>query len=366
MRITRGTRMAALAAVGILALAACSESGDSTGAATDGAEPTIDCATGTLSGEGSSFQKNAIEQWRKLYQEQCPGATVNYTASGSGAGVSQFLAGQVDWGGSDSALKDDEPARAIERCDDNPAWNLPMVGGAVAIAFNADGVDSIVLDPETAASIFLGQIKTWDDPAIAALNEGVELPDNRITVFYRADESGTTDNFTRFLNTAAPEVWTAEPGKAWPKGATGEGKPQNAGILDAVLSTPYSISYLDYSDLLAGGLKAAAIDTGNGPVELTPETASAGLASAQIVGEGNDLILELDYGTTEAGAYPAVAVAYEIVCSAGLSESQAALVKSFFTYTASPEGQAVLPTIGYVQLPESIETKVEEAVAALS
>ncbi len=359
--------MAALAAVGVLAFAACSESSDSTtDGATDGAAPTVDCVSGTLSGEGSSFQKNAIFEWAKLYQEACPDATINYNPTGSGAGVAQFIAGQVDWGGSDSALKDEEVQPAADRCEGNEAWNLPMVGGAVALAFNAEGVDSLVLDAPTAAAIFLGDITTWNDPKIAALNEGATLPDEPITVFFRADESGTTDNFTKWLNTAAPDVWTAEPGKAWPEGATGEGKPQNSGILDAVVSTPYSMSYLDYSDLLAGNLKAAAIDTGNGPVELTPESASAGLASAEIVGTGNDLKLQLDYGTSEAGAYPAVAVAYQIVCSTGLEQSQADLLKSFLTYTASAEGQDVLPTIGYVTLPESIDTKVQEAVAALS
>jgi len=355
-------KVATVAFAGALVLSACSESGDG-GGSEDAASPAaIDCQTGTLSGEGSSFQKNAITEWIKLYQQQCPGATINYNATGSGAGVKQFLAGQVDWAGSDSALKPEEAQTATGRCNGNDAWNLPMVSGAIGVAFNVEGVDGLVLTPDVVAKIFLGQITTWDDPAITALNEGVTLPGEKITVFYRADESGTTDNFTKYLNAAAPTVWTAPPGKAWPAGAAGEGKPQNAGILDAVKNNANSISYLDYSDVLAGGVTAADIDNGGGPVELTPENASTAIAQATNTGEGNNIILKFDYTTPE--GYPIVAVAYEIACSAGGPAAQP-LLKSFLTYTASPEGQSELSRIGYVPLPESVESDVAAAVAAL-
>jgi phosphate transport system substrate-binding protein len=357
-------KVAALAFTSAIALAACGESGDT--ASGDDTEPTINCASGTLSGEGSSFQKNAITEWIKLYQQQCTDATVNYNATGSGAGIKQFLAGQVDWAGSDSALKEAEAQSAVERCGGNDAWNLPMVTGAITVSFNIDGVETLVLTPDVAAKIFIGQITTWNDPAIAALNEGAALPDAPITVFYRSDESGTTDNFTKWLNASAPTVWTADPGKAWPAGAAGEGKPQNAGLLEAVSATTNSITYLDYSDALAGGVTFAQLDLGSGPVELTPESAGRAMELAEIVGEGNDLKLELDYATTEADVYPVVAVAYEIVCSAGLPQTQAELLKSFLTFTSSPEGQAELERIGYIPLPESVESKVAAAVEALA
>jgi phosphate transport system substrate-binding protein len=353
-------KFATMAFAGALALSACSETGgDSTA---DESAPTIDCQSGTLSGEGSSFQKNAITEWIKLYQQQCTDATINYNPTGSGAGIKQFIAQQVDWAGSDSALKPEEATAAAQRCGGNDAWNLPMVAGAIGVAYNVEGVENLVLTPDVVAKIFLGQITTWDDPAIAALNDGVALPSETITVFYRSDESGTTDNFTKYLNAAAPTVWTAPPAKAWPSGATGEGKEKSAGILDAVKSNPNSISYLDYSDIFAAGLSAAAIDNGGGAVELTPANASTAIAQAQNTGEGNNIVLKFDYTTTE--GYPIVAVAYEIACSAGGPSSQP-LLKSFLSYTASPEGQAVLEGIGYVPLPESVEANVADAVGAL-
>lgn len=363
MRNTRGIKLAAVAFAGALALAACSESTDSgTDTATDGASA-IECASGTLSGEGSSFQKNAITEWIKNYQTACPDATINYNPTGSGAGIKQFIAGQVDWAGSDSALKEEEAAAAAERCSANPAWNLPMVSGAIAVTYNLDGVDTLVLTPDVIAQIFLGQITAWDDPAIADLNADATLPSEDITVFFRSDESGTTDNFTKYLNATAPDVWTADPGKAWPSGAAGEGKEKSSGVLDAVSANPNSIAYLDYSDVFAGGLAAAQIDNGGGPVELTADTASEAIAAAQNVGEGNDIKLEFDYTTTT--GYPIVAVAYQIVCSAGLNADTAALLQSFLTYTASVEGQDVLTDIGYVPLPASVEQEVADAVAAL-
>ena len=360
MRITRGMKFAAVAAAGVLALGACSETSDD-GAAEGAAD--IDCASGKLSGEGSSFQKNAITEWVKLYQQACPDATVNYNPTGSGAGIKQFIAGQVDWAGSDSALKEDEVADAAERCEGNDPWNLPMVAGAIGITYNVDGLEDLVITPDVAAKIFLGEISAWNDPELAALNEGAALPDADITVFFRSDESGTTDNFTTYLNAAAPEVWTADPGKAWPSGATGEGKEKSSGILEAVSANANSISYLDYSDIFAGGLGAAQVDNGGGPVELTAETASAAIGAAQNVGSGNDIRLEFDYSTTD--GYPIVAVAYEIVCSAGLDEDTTALLTSFLTYTSSTDGQSELERIGYVPLPSDVQSAVSTAVAAV-
>ena len=365
MNNTRGIKLAAAAFAGALALTACSESSDSGsgGDSTDAAGGAIEnCASGTLSGEGSSFQKNAIFEWAKLYQQSCADATINYNPTGSGAGINQFIAGQVDWAGSDSALKGDEPERALERCGGNEAWNLPMVAGAIGVTFNIDGVDDLVMTPDTIAKVFLGEITTWDDPAIAAENEGAALPDAPITVFFRSDESGTTDNFTKFLSATAPDVWTADPGKAW-SGGVGEGKGQSAGILEAVSANANSISYLDYSDIFAAGLGAVAIDNGAGPIELTPENAAAAIGAATNVGEGNDIKLEFDYSTTE--GYPAVAVAYEIVCSAGLDAGQTELLKSFLGYTSSVEGQQVLAEIGYVPLPASVEGQVATAVSEI-
>lgn len=368
MRFTRTTQVAALAAAGMLALSACSESSTSNNSASGSAAPTnIDCASGTLSAEGSSAQNNAMTEWIKQYQTACPDATVNYNPTGSGAGVQQFIAGQVDFAGSDSALKADEGEveGAKQRCGGNEAWNLPMVVGPISVAYNVEGVDQLVLDAATTAQIFSGSIKKWNDPAIAALNEGVTLPDAAITVFYRSDESGTTENFTKYLAAAAPKDWTKEPAKIWT--GTGEGKEKSTGVQQATIQQTNSITYVEWSYAKDAALGIAAVDNGAGPVTLDATTAGKALEEAKVVGQGNNLELDLNsaYTTTAKDVYPIVLVTYEIACSKGLDSTQSALVKSFLTYTASEEGQSLLEGLGYGPLPSSVDKKVQTSVAAL-
>ena len=134
-----------------------------------------------------------------MWGQTCSGKNLSYNPTGSGAGREQFIAKQVDFAGSDSALKDDQIAAAAERCGGNPAWNLPLVFGPIAMAYNIEGVDKLVLNGDTLAKIFQGQITKWNDPAIAALNSGATLPDADITPIFRSDSSGTTDNFQKYL-----------------------------------------------------------------------------------------------------------------------------------------------------------------------
>ena len=194
------------ALVGSLALSACGSDNNTSGSAAPGASSAgssakAACAKGTLDGEGSTAQQNAIEEVISTFQDACEGATVNYNPTGSGAGIKQFTAGQVDFAGSDSALKTEmkdgvvEQAAADKTCG-SPAWNLPMVTGPIAVAYKLNGDDKLILTPDVIAQIFLGQITTWNDPAIAKVNPGVTLPGTAIKVFFRSDESGTTENFT--------------------------------------------------------------------------------------------------------------------------------------------------------------------------
>lgn len=371
MRITRGTKIAAIAAAGVLALAACSESSDdgSGDSSVDAGSLQIDCVDGKLSAEGSSAQKNAMFQWIKLYQENCGDSTVNYNPTGSGAGIKQFIAGQVDFAGSDAYLNasKNEVADAEKRCD-APAWNLPMVAGPIGIPINIEGVDTLTLDGETIAKIFTGEIDQWDDEAIASQNDGVSLPSEQIAVFFRSDESGTQKSFTSYLNTVAPEVWTMEPDKAWPSGAApqAEGREKSSGVLEAVLTTSNSIAFLDWSDILAAQLGTVAVDTGSGGVALSEEAASAAVAAGEVVGTGNNLRIDLDYATTEPGVYPIVQLTYEIVCSTGLDADKTDLLKSFLGFAASDDGQSVLPSLGFTPLPDDIKAKVQTAVTEIS
>ena len=362
------TRAAALWAAGLaaaLALAACgSDGGDSGGNGGGGDAAAIDCATGSLKAEGSTAQSNAISEWIAEYQSACSGATIAYNGTGSGAGRTNFIAGQVDFAGSDAALSSAEAPNAATRCAGNPAINLPMVVGPIAVAYNVNGIDDLVLTPDVTAKIFLGQITTWNDPAIKKINDGADLPSTAIKVFFRSDDSGTTQNFTRYLNTAAPTAWTAAPAQKW-AGTVGEGKKGSDGVQQGVAGVDGGIGYMEYSFAENGGLSTAQIDNGSGPVELSPESASKALDGATVVGTNGDLALQLDYATKEKGAYPIVLVTYEIVCTKGLAAEQAELVKSFLTYTAG-DGQESLGDLGYAPLPEEIATKVQAAVDALA
>ncbi len=371
----RLTSLAAVAALGTLGLTACGSdpvpggtaepSGSASGSASG-----LACPAGKLTGEGSTAQGNAISEAISAYGEACGDkATIEYNPTGSGAGIKQFYGGLVDWAGSDSALKTEavdgvvEATKAKERCGGNPAWNLPTVVGPIAFAYNIEGVDKLTLTPEVLARIFTGKITAWNDPAIAKLNSGVSLPSTKIAVFFRSDESGTTENVAKFLKGAAPDAWTKEPSKVW--SGAGEGKNKSSGVAEGVTSTPGSISYMEWSYAKDNELTTAQVDNGAGPVELSGEAVGKAVAEATVKGSGNDLSLSLKYADTAAGAYPALLVTYEIVCSKGLEAEQTAVLKDFLAYFTSAETQASLEEIGYAPLPSELQTKVAAAVKAI-
>ena len=376
MKIQSRRRIASITGValaGTLALAGCGSDNNTT--ATSGASGTApnaaDCATGTLNGEGSSAQKNAIEQAITDFQKMCPDATVNYNPTGSGAGVKQLIAGQVDFAGSDSALSDKPKAGSanIEQADtDNacgsPAWNLPMVTGPIAVAYNLKGVEKLILTPAVTAKIFNGAITKWNDPAIAAINPGVTPPAQDIKVFFRSDESGTTDNFTKYLKAAAPTDWTAESGKRWT--GKGEGKEKSAGVANAVKATDGGITYAEWSYAKDNKLGIAQIDNGGGPVELTGAAVGKAVNAAKQDGEGNNIKLKLDFATKEAGAYPILLVTYEIICSKGKDPAKAKLLSTFLKSFAAADMQTKLQDIGYAPLPAEVQARVTTAIDALS
>ena len=366
MNVTRTTQVLAVSVAGVAALAACGSSSSSSGSSgSASASASVSCQTGTIKASGSSAQKNAITEWINAYQQDCAGSTIEYTPSGSAAGIQDFVNSQTSFAGSDSALNADQQTQANTRCANNEAWNLPMVGGAIAVAYNVSGVDKLILTPEVTAKIFSGQITTWNDPAIAQLNPGVNLPSATIAEYHRSDGSGTTANFTAWLDAASQGAWTFGTGKEW-KAPGGQGSKGNDGVAASLKSTPNSIGYIEESFLDQAGAKAAWINNGGGPVELTTQNATNGLATAQVTGQGNNLSLKLDYATTAANAYPIVLVTYEITCSKGLPVDQSGLTKSFLTYTASAPAQQMLPDLGYVPIPSDLISKVQSAVGALA
>lgn len=368
-----GTTLSASALIA-LTLSGCGSDNNAGTSTSSGASGTASSSAGSadcggknsLTAEGSTAQQNAIAEFNKVWGQVCSGKTLAYNPTGSGAGVDQFIAKQVDFAGSDSALKDDQVAKAAERCGGGEAWNLPLVFGPVAMAFNVEGADKLVVNGEVLAKIFQGQIKKWNDPAIAALNAGVTLPDADIKPIYRSDSSGTTDNFQKYLGAAAPDAWTKGAGKEF-QGGAGEGAQKSSGVVQAIQATPGSIGYVEKGFAQQAGLKMAQIDSGGGAVELTDETTQKAVDSAKFKGEGNDLTLDLDalYASKEAGVYPLMLATYEIVCSKGYDADTAAAVKSFLTVSAN-EGQANLSAAGYVPLPDGFKERLLKSVDAIA
>jgi phosphate transport system substrate-binding protein len=365
-----GTTLSATA-IAALTLTACGSdnnagSSNSGGNGSSSSSASAECGgKNSLTAEGSTAQQNAIAEFNKVWGQVCSGKNLSYNPTGSGAGREQFIAKQVDFAGSDSALSKEQIAQAAARCGNNPAWNLPLVFGPIAMAYNVEGADKLVLNGDTLAKIFQGQIKKWNDPAIAQLNAGTNLPDADITPIFRSDSSGTTDNFQKYLKAAAPQTWTKDAGSEF-QGGAGEGAQKSAGVVQAVQATPGAIGYVEKGFAQQAGLKMAQIDSGAGAVELTDESAGKAIDAAKFAAEGNDLALDLNsiYGTKEAGAYPLVLATYEIVCSKGYDAETAEAVKSFLKVAAN-EGQANLSAAGYIPLPDSFKARLLTSIDAI-
>ncbi|MEU2772863.1 phosphate ABC transporter substrate-binding protein PstS [Streptomyces sp. NPDC007162] len=377
MKLQRKNRLrvlslGAVAVTGALTLTACgsddngSSSGSSSNPSTSANASSIKCdnAKGQLLADGSSAQKNAIDAWVKNFSQAC-GVQINYKGSGSGAGVTAFTQGQVAFAGSDSALKPEEVTASKKVCSGGQGIDLPMVGGAIAIGYNVPGVDNLVLDAPTLAKIFDSKITNWNDAAIKKLNPTAKLPNLKIQAFHRSDESGTTDNLTKYLIASAPSDWKYSGGKAW-QAKGGQSAPQSAGVAQQVKQTSGAIGYFELS-YVSDGIKAASIDTGaSKPVAPSTASATADIAAAQVVGTGKDLSLKLDYKTKAEGAYPISLVTYEIACDKGNKADSLPATKAFLRYIASEDGQKVLSTIDYAPIPDEIIAKVRTTVEGLS
>lgn len=361
----------ASAAALTLLLAACTPSNEKeeTSAPSTSAAATTTPAvvlSGDIAGAGASSQESAVEAWVAGFQGMNPDLNISYDPVGSGGGRTQFLDGAVSWAGSDSALSEDEYALAVERCGADGAINLPVYISPIAVIFNIEGVDSLNLDAATIASIFDGKITKWNDAAIAAQNEGVELPDLAITTVHRQDESGTTKNFTDYLAKASDGAWPYDASGDWAN-ALGEAGQGTSGLVQIVTDTQGAIGYADASK--AGELGTVAIKVGEEYVPHSPEGAAIALATAAPAGVNgaNDLAFKIDRTTTEAGAYPLLLLSYAIVCQHYDDAAEAANVTGFLAYVASEEGQAAAASAaGSAPLPAELSAQVEAILAEIA
>jgi phosphate transport system substrate-binding protein len=358
-------KMGALAgcAVLALALAACGSSSSPSSSSTSTTSSTASSgASATISGAGSTFAAPVYEQWASSLAP----LKVNYQAVGSGAGITSLESKTVDFGASDPPLKAaDEEAIAK---NGSPAVEIPMFLGAITVSYNLPGVKTgLKLDGKTIADIYLGTVKTWNDPEIKALNPGVTLPSTAITVIHRSDSSGTTSGFTSFLSEVDPE-WKSKVGEGktvqWP---TGTGAKGNAGVAGAVQQTVGAVGYVEQAYALTHNFTYASVKNKAGNyVEPT-------LASTSASGEGVTVPANLGIKVINSptpSAYPITSQTFIVVnkdlCKAGIPGGEAAAkgVVKFLEYGLG-EGQAILSKADYAALPSAILAKSKEAAAGL-
>lgn len=367
VKATRFGRNAAIAvlAVGALALTACgSDNATSAPAATQAAGVKV---TGTLTGVGSSAQGAAMDAWKTSFAAANPGATVQYSPDGSGAGRKAIIDGSVQFAGSDAYLKDDELASSKTKCGTDGAINIPVYISPIAVAFNIPNVADLKLDATTVAKIFRGQITNWNDPAIAALNSGVTLPDLKVTPVHRSDDSGTTQNFTDYLAAAAPDVWTDKAAGLWPASLQGENAKGTSGVVKTVTDTPGAVVYADDS-AVSGKLGTAQIKVGSDFVKISADAAAKAVELGKPVAgrAANDLAIKLDRTTTASGVYPVVLVSYHVVCTTYDKKETADLVKAFESYVVSDAGQqAAAAAAKSAPLSKTLQDKAKTAVDSI-
>jgi phosphate transport system substrate-binding protein len=356
---------AAVVMAATLALGACgSDNNGTTPQASSSAS--ANCTTGTLTGSGSTFQKNIELQWIKDFTAACSGATVDYKGTGSGAGIAQFGEGTVDFAGSDSLMKADEQAKADARCGaGDKAVHLPVTAGAIVLTYNLKNVATLQLSPATIAGIFQGSVKTWNAAEIVADNPGVPLPSLAIQAVHRSDASGSTDILSKFLDKTAGGAWQLGTGKelSWPGGQSAKG---SDGVTTAVKTNPAGggITYTELSFARSNSLPVAKVKNTSGAfVEPAGGSVAKALAAATLDESQGDLRVKIDFATPEPAAYPISAVSYVIACDKG--NKNAALLKAFLTY-ATTTGQSVADGLGYAPVPPAIATRLTAAVAALA
>lgn len=338
----------------LLALEACSP--DYSSSATG--PLTVDSGRGDKGdflGAGATFPAVLYQGWFVEYHQLAPGVRVNYQSIGSGAGISQFKEGVLDFGATDAPMSDADLKDAPD------TQHLPTVLGAVAIGYNvADVAQTLKLDADVVAQVFLGAIKRWDDPAIAALNPGVSLPALEISVVHRSDSSGTTYVFTDWLN-KSNAAWKASLGRSkapnWPVGLGGLG---NEGVATLIKQTPGAIGYIELNYLETLGLPSAEVKNGSGEfVSPSIESATAAAAGVEIPA---DYRVSLT-GASGAGAYPISSFTYLLVPGKPTECAKARVLYHLLWWAYHDAGATDLAReLSYAPLPAPVVSRVEETL----
>ncbi|MBB6064042.1 phosphate ABC transporter substrate-binding protein PstS [Pseudoxanthomonas broegbernensis] len=304
-----------------------------------------------VTGAGASFIYPVMSKWSADYKD-ATGKQVNYQSIGSGGGIAQIKAGTVDFGSSDAPLKPEELAKF-------GLAQFPSVIGGVVPILNVQGIapGALKLDGPTLAGIFLGRVGKWNDPAIAALNPGLALPDTKITVVHRSDGSGTTFNFANYLSKVSPE-WKSKVGEGtsvqWPAGIGGKG---NEGVAAYVKQIKGGIGYVELSYALQNKLSHASLKNAAGRFVQPGQESFAAAAASANWGASKDFHLVMTDAPGE-DAWPITATNFILMYRQPKNVAGSKNAKAFFQWVYA-NGDAQARQLDYVPLPDALVGQIE-------
>lgn len=356
--------IAIAAIVGLTATACGSDSSDDastdtpSGDATTTTEATgidIDYASlsGTLNGSGASFPDPLQQAVIGEFKSVASNLTVNYAKSGSSAGKADLAGNTVQFAGSDSLVKPEEAEKMA-----GDFLYFPITAAPITVSYNLPEVETLNLSPELIARIFQTEVTSWDDPAIADENPDADLPSTPIAVVRRSDGSGTTNNFTKFLKKAAPDVWTLDSGDTVEWSTSTMGAEKSSGVSSLIGSTAGAIGYVDLADSVSAKLQRALVRNSTG------NFVEANLPNASAAIEGAEIADDLTYDPLNAegeDSYPITAPTWVLVYVNQPSQAVADALRGYLNYFLT-EGQTLAPTVGYAALPGDLQ---ERAIAQL-
>ena len=315
----------------------------------------------SLTGAGASFPAPLYQRWFQDFNQVNPKLQINYQSVGSGAGVEQFTKGTVDFGASDTAMKDDEIAKVPA---DKGVLLLPMSAGSIVIAYNLPDVKELKLPREVYVDIFLGKITKWNDPKIVAANPDAKLPDQNITVVHRSDGSGTTGVFTKHLSAISPE-WKEKVGEGktveWPSAGNIGGK-GNEGVTASIQQTVGAIGYIEYGYAKSNNVKFAALQNKAGNFIAYTDAAGAKTLEAVVLPENLRAFIPDPEGTD---SYPIVSYTWMLVPKKVADPIKAKSIEAMIEYGLN-QGQNVSGELGYIPLPKNVKEKVAVAADGIS
>lgn len=306
-------------------------------------------ASEIIKGSGASFPYTVYQKWIKAYNQET-GIKVDYIKKGSSKGIKDAQKRAVDFAGTDKPLS----PKTLKK---NKLYQFPAVVGAITMAYNVPGINSLNLTRAAIAEIAMGNVKYWDNPVIAVANPGVNLPHKKVTFVHRADGSGTTYNFTYYLsksNSQWKDNFGAKKSLNWP-GDQHIGGKANSGVAALIKQTPYSIGYIDYADAKSNGIAMASVQNKEGYfIKPTLKAFQTAAAKASLDPRRDFYAMVAD--PDGKGAYPIIASTF-ILVPAEKPEMNKRVTKFYdWAYT---NGQEIAEGLGFVPLPNSLTDKIK-------